>query len=212
MEELTYVERPARGEADGLLILHHGRGSDESQLLDLADALDRLHRLHVFLPRAPLAVRRSDGYEWFGVREVGLPEPKSFRDGYGRLCDFHDQVWRDTGVPPEHTVLGGFSMGCAMAYATGLGRGRPRPAGILAFSGPVPTVDGWTPDLDARAGLPVLIGHGRADRAVSIEFAHRARSLLEDAGLDVTYCEGVGGHAIDDRAIGRAIQWLADVL
>jgi phospholipase/carboxylesterase len=212
MGELTYAERPARGEPDGLLILHHGRGNDEGQLLELADALDRLHRLHVFLPRAPLSLPGSDGYQWCSVPEIGYPDPETFGAAYGQLCEFHDQVWRETGIPPERTVLGGFSMGCVMSYATGLGAGRPRPAGILAFSGPIPTVDGWAPDLGTRVGMPVLIAHGRTDHAVRVEFARRARSLLGDAGLDVTYCEAAGGHAIDDRAIGQAIQLLGEVL
>ncbi len=212
MGELSYAERPAEGEADGLLILHHGRGSDERQLLDLADALDPRHRLHVFLPRAPFSFPRLDGYHWYAVRDIRYGDPETFREGYGQLCDFHDQIWRSSGISPERTVLGGFSMGGAMSYLTGLGTGRPRPAGILAFSGSIPTIDGWTPDLQTRVGMPVLIGHGRRDRIVKIKFAHSARSLLGDAGLDVTYFESSGGHAIDEPTIDQAIQWLAGVL
>lgn len=212
MRDLTYAERPAKGEADGLLILHHGRGHDETQLLELAAALDRVHRLHVYLPRAPLSLPRQDGYHWFDVREIGYPDPVTFHAGYGALCAFHDQVWERSGIPPDRTVVGGFSMGCVMSYATGLGSGRPRPGGILAFSGPIPTVDGWAPDLGARRGMPVLISHGRTDQRVRIEFAHRARSLLGDAGLDVSYHESGGGHVIDDQATGEAIRWLAGVI
>ena len=47
-------------------------------------------------------------------------------------------------------MLGGFSMGSVMSYALGLGADRPAPAGILAFSGFVPIVDGWQPDLASR--------------------------------------------------------------
>lgn len=212
MGELTYAERPARGDTDGLLILHHGRGGDEHQLLELGAALDRVHRLHLVLPRAPLTLPRLDGHHWFAVQEVGYPDRDTFRTGYAALCDFHDRIWERTGIPPERTVLGGFSMGCAMTYAAGLGPGRPRPAGLLAFSGPIPTVDGWAPELDTRAGMSVLISHGRTDQDVRIEFAHRARSLLSDAGLSVTYHEAGGGHEIDERTIGEAIRWLAEVL
>jgi phospholipase/carboxylesterase len=212
MRELTYAERPAIGESDGLLILHHGRGADEHELLELGAALDRVHRLHLILPRAPLTFEELDGHHWFGVREIGHPEPASFQDGYAALCRFHDQAWERTGIPAQRTVLAGFSMGAAMSYATGLGPGRPRPAGILAFSGVFPTVEGWEPELETRSGLPVLITHGRTDRSLEIELAHRARLLLEQAGLEVSYQESAGGHEIDERAIGRGIQWLAEVL
>ena len=40
MEPLTYLERPAATAPEGLLVLHHGRGTDERDLLGLADALD----------------------------------------------------------------------------------------------------------------------------------------------------------------------------
>lgn len=212
MRELTYAERPAVGEADGLLILHHGRGADESALLGVAEALDRVHRLHVVAPRAPLTLPGLDGHHWYGVREVGYPEPDTFSAGYAALCGFHDEVWKRTGIPPARTVLGGFSMGAAMSYATGLGVGRPRPAGILACSGAIPTVAGWEAELRTRAGMPVLITHGRTDQSVRLEFAHRARGRLDDAGLDVTYFEFAGGHELADLAIGHAIHWLGRVL
>ena len=57
-------------------------------------------------------------------------------------------------------------MGAVMSYAVGLGQGRPSPVAILAFSGFVPTVDGWHADLDGRAALPVLIHHGRNDQVI----------------------------------------------
>lgn len=212
MRELTYAERPATGGADGLLILHHGRGGDERALLQLAEALDRVHRMHVVLPRGPLSFPDQDGYHWFGVREIGAPDPVSFHEGYAELCSFHDRTWERTGIPAGRTVLGGFSMGAAISYATGLGQGRPRAAGILALSGAFPAVEGWTPEFQTRAGMPVLITHGRTDPSLKLDLAHRARALLEEAGLDVTYQESAGGHEVDDRAIGRAIQWLARAL
>ena len=212
MRELTYAERPAVGGADGLLILHHGRGADEHELLGLADALDRVHRLHVILPRGPLTFPDLGGYHWYGVRAVGFPEPESFNEGYTALCSFHDTIWERTGIPPGRTVLGGFSMGTGISYATGLGKGRPRTAGILAFTGAIPSVDGWEPDLESRTGMRVLITHGRTDAAMKLDFAHRARQLLGESGLDVTYLESGGGHEIEPLAVGKGIQWLAKVL
>ena len=48
-------------------------------------------------------------------------------------------------------------MGSVMSYSLGLGPDRPAPAGIMAFSGFIPTVDGWQPDLQrdtARRSSP----------------------------------------------------------
>jgi phospholipase/carboxylesterase len=209
MAELVYRERPAHEHADGLLILHHGRGADEHDLLGLADVLDRSRRLHVVTPRAPLTLPGWGGYHWYKVPQVGYPDPETFQASYKMLAELHDQIWEQTGIPPEHTVLGGFSMGSVMSYATGLGSDRPRPAGIMAFSGFIPTVEGWAPELESRARMPVFIAHGRHDQVISIDFAHKARTQLDTAGLDVTYLENGGPHQIDPGALGSAIGWLA---
>ena len=100
-------------------------------------------------------------------------------------------------------------MGAVMSYAVGLGPGRPRPAAILALSGFVPTVGGWEPDLADRAGLPVLIHHGRADPVIEVGFGRAARDLLEPAGLDVTYTESDAGHWVPPELIGPAREFVS---
>src|SRR5919199_4916272 len=155
MVELAYRERPAATEPAGLLVLHHGRGADEHDLLGLADVLDAERRLHVVTPRAPLTLPGRPGHHWYVVPRVGYPDPATFQGAFDRLAEFHDELWQRTGMAPERTVLGGFSMGSVMSYALGLGGNRPVPAGILAFSGFIPTVAGWEPDLASRPELPV---------------------------------------------------------
>ena len=212
MSELVKAERPAEGDPEGLLVLHHGRGTDEHDLLPLAEALDPERRLHVVSPRGPLILPGSPGYHWYRVPRVGYPDPGTFAAAYRQLAELHDQLWERTGVGPERTVLGGFSMGSVMSYALGLGPDRPPPAGILAFSGFIPTVDGWVPDLASRAGLPVFIAHGRADPVMNIEFAHRARELLSAGGLEVSYHESEVGHQIDAAHVPLAAAWLRSVV
>ena len=103
-------------------------------------------------------------------------------------------------------------MGAVMSYAVGLGAGRPSPAAILAFSGFIPTVEGWKPQLDDRAGLPVLIHHGRNDPVISVDFGRRANELLSAAGLAVDYLETDAAHALPAPAVERATALLAGVL
>jgi phospholipase/carboxylesterase len=62
MSELTFLERPAAGEPAGLLVLHHGRGTDEHDLLPLGDVLDPGRRLHVAAPRGPLTLAGWPGH------------------------------------------------------------------------------------------------------------------------------------------------------
>jgi phospholipase/carboxylesterase len=212
MSPLNQAERPAGGDPEGLLVLHHGRGTSERDLLGLADALDPERRLHVVAPRAPLALPGSPGYHWYLVPRVGYPDHDTFHAARSALAELHDGLWRETGIEPSRTVFGGFSMGTVMSYAMALGADRPPVAGVLAFSGFVPVVDDWQPHLDDRRGTRAFISHGRADPVIEIGFARRARELLENGGLGVEYREFDGGHQIDSSHLPAAVEWLGRVL
>jgi phospholipase/carboxylesterase len=210
---LSYRERAAAGPPEGLLVLHHGRGTDEHDLLPLAEVLDPRKRLHVVTPRAPLMPGGAGaGYHWYLVPRVGYPDPQTFRDAVALLAEFHDELWARTGITPARTVLGGFSMGAVMSYALALDAARPVPAGVLAFSGFLPTVGGWEPALDERAGMPVFISHGRRDGVIDVSFARTAQQLLSEAGLRVEYHESDAAHHIDPRELPLAADWLARTL
>jgi len=209
LTSLAFRERPASGDPAGLLVLHHGRGADEHDLLGLADVLDPQQRLHVVTPRGPLTLTGWPGHHWYVVPRVGYPDPDTFHAAFGALARFHDGLWERFGIAPERTVLGGFSMGAVMSYALGLAAGRPVPAGILAMSGFVPVVEGWEPDLAHRRGLPVFITHGRADPIIEVDFARRARELLEAGGLAVEYHESDAAHHVDPSTVPATVDWLA---
>jgi phospholipase/carboxylesterase len=212
LSELLFSERPSTGDPQGLLVLHHGRGADENDLLPLADVLDPQRRLHVASPRAPLQLQGWPGYHWYVVPRVGYPDPETFHAAFRELAAFHDELWKQTGAPPERTVLGGFSMGSVMSYSLALGADRPAPAGILAFSGFIPAVEGWEPDLTGRRDVRAFVAHGRNDPIMEIGFARRARALLEQAGLDVEYHESDVAHQIDPAHLPAASAWLATTL
>jgi phospholipase/carboxylesterase len=214
MTSLHVAERPSAGEPEALLVLHHGRGTNELDLLPLADALDPQRRLHVVSPRGPLQLPGSPGYHWYLVPRVGYPDPETFGSAKRLLAELHDELWARAGITPERTVLGGFSMGTVMSYALGLSADRPAPAGIMAFSGFIPTLDGWTPELgQARVeATRVFITHGRHDPIISVEFAQVARRTLEAASFDVTYIESEAAHHVEPVSLNAAAEWLAITL
>jgi phospholipase/carboxylesterase len=204
--------RPAAGDPEGALVLLHGRGADEHDLLPLLDLLDPERRLLGATARGPLSLPPG-GAHWYVVRRVGYPDPGTFHSTYPQLAGWLDGMLAEHGIPPERTVLGGFSQGSVMSYALGLGAGRPRPAGIIALSGFLPSVEGFELDLDSAAGLPVAIGHGTEDPVISVEFGRDARDRLLDAGADVTYRESPMAHTIDPGFLRDLQQvWLPETL
>lgn len=163
---LAFEERPADGSADGLLVLHHGRGADEHDLIGFADLLDPDRRLHVVTPGAPLRVPGWPGKHWYVVPQVGFPDPTTFATSYRALAAFHDELWARTGIAPERTILGGFSMGSVMSYALGLGPARPATAGPAtarpatarpATAGPAGP-EGVAADAGLLPGRPIVAG------------------------------------------------------
>jgi phospholipase/carboxylesterase len=198
------IREPAGDPPHGALILNHGRGTDEHDLYGLLDELDPERRLLGVTPGAPLTGIPPGGRHWYLVPRVGFPDPDSFDRSYRMLSEFLDGLLAAWGIGWERTVIGGFSMGAVMSYAVGLGVGRPRPGGIVALSGFVPTVEGWRPELESRQALPVLIHHGRSDPVIGVEFARRARELLEGGGLAVTYLESDAGHWLPPEVLPRA--------
>jgi phospholipase/carboxylesterase len=209
MAPLVTVERPAAGDPDGLLVLHHGRGTDEGDLIGLADALDPARRLRVVSARGPLRVPGWPGHHWYLVSKVGYPDRASFDAARAALAELHDELWEEGDVGPGRTVLAGFSMGAVMSHAMGWSGGRPAVAGVLAFSGFVPTVAGWRPSLGDRTGTSALLAHGTLDPVIEVGFGRAARDLLVAGGIDVTYRESEVVHTIDPATIPLAAEWLA---
>jgi phospholipase/carboxylesterase len=195
-------ERPAAGESIGALVLLHGRGADENDLFPLLDVLDPDRRFDGYTPRGPLYLPPG-GAHWYFVPRVGYPDPPTFHDSYREACE-----WLDS-LPHERVVLGGFSQGCVMSLALGLGSDRPRPAAITAFSGFIPVVDGWTLDTE-RPLPPVALGHGTLDPVIPVEFGRRARDILLAAGADLLYAEYALPHTLDPAFVGRVRDWLRD--
>jgi phospholipase/carboxylesterase len=186
----------------------HGRGTDEFDLLPLLDALDAERRLVGLTPRAPLSLPPG-GAHWYVVSRVGYPDPETFYSSLRGLSAWLDALSDELGVPWDRIVLGGFSMGAVMSYATGLGPGRPTPAGIMALSGFIPTVEGFDLELERARSLPVAIAHGTADPVISVEFARDARRRLEAAGAAITYRESPVPHTIDPAILPDLRRWLA---
>jgi phospholipase/carboxylesterase len=202
--------RPAAGEPEGALVLFHGRGADELDLVPLLEVLDPERRYLGVTPRGPLSLPPG-GAHWYVVPRVGYPDPNTFLPTTERAGVWLGALARESGIPPERTVLGGFSQGAVMTYALGLGRGRPRYAALIGLSGFIPTVEGWEPDLD-RELPPVAIGHGTYDPIIDVEFGRRARETLQAAGAAVTYRESPMPHAIDPRFAAELAPWIASAL
>jgi phospholipase/carboxylesterase len=201
---LVGLVREPDGEPEGALILNHGRGSDENDLYGLLDELDPRRRLLGVTTGAPLTDIPPGGRHWYVVPRVGYPDPATFGSSYRLLHETLDELLAERGIGWDRTVIGGFSMGAVMSYAVALGPRRPTPAGLLAFSGFIPTVEGWEAQLEGRDHLRVLVHHGNQDPVISVDFARDATRRLVEAGISVESLESNAGHWLPPEVLAPA--------
>ena len=195
-DSLGHLTRPATGDAEGLLVLFHGRGADERDLYPLLDLLDPRRRLHGGTPRGPLHLPPG-GAHWYAVKEIGYPDPPTFTETLRIASAWLDDLASEVGAPAERMVLGGFSQGAVMTYA---------------LSGFMPSVPGF--QIDLETSLPrVAIGHGVGDPVISVDWGRDARTRLENAGADLTYHESPSmGHSIDPAFLRTLPAWLDETM
>ena len=124
---------------------------------------------------------------------------------------------------PMTWLSGGTTSGCRPAAsaaarssrrvcAVALGMGRPRAAGLLMMSGFYPMVRGWRMDPSAKRGMPAYITHGSYDPVIPVGFGRKARDLLEEGGLMVTFREARVQHSIDFALIPEIRDWVSSVI
>ncbi len=201
--------REPAGEPLGALILNHGRGADENDLFDLLDAVDPTRRLLGITTGGPWLGIPPGGRHWYVVERVGYPHPETFARSYAALGERLDGVLAERGIPWSRVVVGGFSQGTVMSYALALGAGRPSPAALVAMSGFIPEVDGWSAHLSGRDALDVYVHHGANDPVIEVGFARSARETLESGGLSPVYRETSAGHWVPPEVVEELREFVA---
>jgi phospholipase/carboxylesterase len=209
---VTFVERssPPRQPGAGrppLLVLMHGIGADENDLLPIASMLDP--RLQVVSLRAPHGY--AIGYAWFNI-EFGLggirPDVGQAHQALADLVAWLRTAPERHGTDPGRTYLLGFSQGAMMSL--GVLRTAPEHlAGVIALSGR--NADGLfeaTADAAAIARVPLLVAHGTHDDLLPVENGRAIRDAYEGVSTDFTYREFPVGHGVNEEEIGLVDAWL----
>ena len=187
-----------------LVVLLHGRGSDETDIITIADSLPAGPVYAA--PRAPIA--EGGGYAWFANRGIGRPVAASLADTMAWFRTWLDQV----AAPGRPVVLIGFSGGAA--FAGGLVLDDPgRYAGAAILYGTLP-FDAGVPTTSHRLdGTAVLVIHGDADDVIPRELLERTWTYLHyGSGASTTGFRDPGGHGLSPAALGELRRWLEALL
>ena len=187
-----------------LVVLLHGRGSNETDIISLADHLPAGAAYAAV--RAPIG--EGGGYAWFANLGIGRPVPESLAETMAWFRGWLDQVSPD-GRP---VVPVGFSGGGAFAGGLVLADpGRYASAGILyatlPFDAGVPTTS------DRLAGMPVFVAHGDADDVIPRDLLERTWTYLTgEAGSHTIAVRDPGGHGLSAGVVDALAEWLTQLL
>ena len=216
---MTKLSGPMLPPASGVapkqaVVLLHGYGSDGADLIGLAPHWQGVLPDALFVsPNAPEQCRQlASGFQWFDVsfegdrlasRQTGVINARPV------LIEFLTDLWTQTGLRPEDTILAGFSQGAMMALHVGLSLPEPL-MGIIAFSGAFVPPQGFGTQEFGRP--PVCLVHGDMDQVVDPELSADADTALRLAGFDVSYHVSAGvGHGIAPDGLAFATDFIARV-
>lgn len=185
-----------------LVVLLHGRGSTEREILSLAAHLpDGLAYAAV---RAPIA--EGGGFAWFANRGIGRPVAQSLDATMSWFTRWLD----DVAPPGRPVILVGFSGGAA--FAGGLVLTAPsRYAGAAILYGTLPFEAGVPVDTGRLANLPMFVAQGESDQVIPRELLERTWSyLLRESGAPTVARRDPSGHGITAATVHRLCGWIAD--
>ncbi len=198
-EFIHRFEPAAEGPGDATLLLLHGTGGNENDLLPLGRAIS---------PRASLLSPRGQ------VLEHGMP--RFFRRLAEGVFDHDDLVARSSelagfvgaaaaryGFDPKRVVAVGFSNGANIAGAVMLLKPEVL-AGAILLRPMVPFVPDALPSL---AGRRVLVAAGKSDPVVPARQSEILADMLETAGAEVTLHWSPGAHGLDRSDLVAASEW-----
>lgn len=203
--ELSRIERPSGAPNAPLLLLLHGLGADEHDLMSLAPALD--DGWTIVCARAPRALPWG-GYSWFDIefteqgRWIDEQQAATSRDAVVRLVE---SLLAERS--PSAFVLGGFSQGAAISLGVALKRPDLLSGALIMSGACLPTFLS-----EAEAGsvrqMPFLVQHGRDDLVLPVKDGRAVHGALTNLGAAVEYREYAMGHEIGMESLQDARHWL----
>lgn len=203
---LTYLSTDDAKRGAPLLLLLHGVGSNERDLLRLEPYFPNFRVISVRAPHT-LAPER---FAWFQVDFTPEPVHSAAEAEASRqaLITFIDELTGRYGVTHEEVYLLGFSQGAILALSVALAAPQ-KVAGVVAMSGRIlQEVSATLSPSPEHRNLPVFITHGVHDGKLPIYHAQASKAVLESLSVALTYREYPVGHELSEANLQDVGAWL----
>ena len=203
-KDLGFVHRFFPAESGATLLLLHGTGGDENDLVPLGREL---------APNAAILSPRGKVSEYGAARffrrlAEGVFDQEDLVFRTHELAGFVEAAVEEYGLDPSRLVAAGYSNGANIAASLMLLHPGLLRAAIL-FRAMVPFEPEDVPDL---SGMPVFLAAGRMDRMIPPQNTERLAEILREAGATLDLRWRNAGHPLTYEEVAEAKQWLSEVL
>ena len=214
---LETVEQSTRPRVAWSVVWLHGLGADGHDFAPIVPELVRPDwpGIRFVFPHAPVRPVTINGgvpmRAWYDIKSLSTDDRADEEGVRASMADIDALVARerDRGVPPERQLLVGFSMGGAMALATGLRREAPV-AGIVALSSYLPLSSTTAAEMTAGGkATPVFMAHGTQDPVVQPSWGSRSRDALQALGVKVEWRTYPMPHSVHPQEVRDLGDWMA---
>jgi phospholipase/carboxylesterase len=186
------------------LVLLHGRGTDENDLLGLSPYFDP--RFQIISVRAPMRFPYG-GYTWFDLNDLGNVDAGQLTQSYQQVLQVIDELPTKYAIDPANIFLFGFSMGAMMSLVLSLANPK-KFHGAVVHSGLLPENVGIDYKWNELNNTSFFIAHGTEDPVVPVGFGKRSNELLSKTQASLVYREYPIGHTISEDSLRDTSEWL----
>ncbi len=209
--KLTHLikEPKTKLEKNPLLLLLHGYGSNEEDLFSFANELP--DHYYVVSARAPFDMQYGS-YAWYAINfdadENKFSDVEQAKTSRDLVANFIDDLVSKYAIDSKNVTLIGFSQGCILSYAVALSYPE-KIKRVVAMGGYL------NPEMlhqdylkNTLSNLKVFTSHGTVDQVVPVEWGRKAKTFLDNLGIENVYKEYPIGHGISPQNFYDFKEWL----
>ncbi|WP_309642084.1 alpha/beta fold hydrolase [Flavobacterium sp.] len=196
-------------EKNPLLLLLHGYGSNEEDLFSFASELPEAY--YVISVRAPYDLMYGS-YAWYAINfdadENKFSDLNQARSSRDLISNFIDELFTAYPIDAQKVTLIGFSQGTILSYAVALSYPQ-KVQRVVAMSGYLNTemaTENYAQN-DFK-NLTIFASHGTADQVIPVDWARKAKPILDTLGIETTYKEYPIGHGVSPQNFYDFRSWL----
>ena len=192
-----------------LLLLLHGYGSNEQDLFSFANELPDYY--YVISVRAPYSLQYGS-YAWYAINfdadENKFSDHDQARTSRDLIANFVDELIANYPIDAEKVTLIGFSQGTILSYSVALSY-PDKIQRVVAVSGYL-NLDILTENYQKNdySNLKIFASHGTVDQVIPVDWARKAKPILDSLGIETTYKEYPIGHGISPQNFFDFKNWL----